>query len=77
MDEVTLEAKELGQYTLEKRIGQGGMGTVFKARHALLRRATAVKLLMPDKADKIAIRRFECEVRMTSRLSPPQRDTDL
>ena len=71
VEEVTLEAKELGQYTLEKRIGQGGMGTVFKARHALMRRATAVKLLLPEKADQIAVRRFEREVQMTSRLSHP------
>lgn len=69
--EATLEAKELGQYTLLKRIGQGGMGTVFKARHALMRRATAVKLLLPDKADRFAIRRFEHEVQMTARLSHP------
>lgn len=66
-----VEAKELGQYTLLKRIGQGGMGTVFKARHALMRRATAVKLLLPDKADRLAIRRFEHEVQMTARLSHP------
>ena len=71
VEEVTLEAKELGQYTLVKRIGQGGMGTVFKARHALMRRATAVKLLLPEKADQIAIGRFEREVQMTSRLSHP------
>ena len=71
VEEVTLEAKELGQYTLVKRIGQGGMGTVFKARHALMRRATAVKLLLPEKADQIAIGRFEREVQLTSRLSHP------
>ena len=71
VEEATLEAKELGQYTLVNRIGQGGMGTVFKARHALMRRATAVKLLMPENADRVAIGRFEREVQMTSRLSHP------
>lgn len=71
MEGVALEAKELGQYTLVKKIGEGGMGLVYQARHALLRRDTAVKLLLPDNANEKAIRRFEREAQLSCRLVHP------
>ena len=41
-------SSQLGQYSLEEKIGEGGMGSVYRARHALLKRPTAVKLLQPE-----------------------------
>jgi serine/threonine-protein kinase len=37
-----------GRYQLEKRLGQGGMGVVYKARHIFLKTAHAIKIILPD-----------------------------
>jgi hypothetical protein len=71
LTEAELKARQLGQYKLVEKIGEGGMGIVYKAHHALLRRETALKLLTPDKANASAVQRFEREVRQTSRLAHP------
>ena len=37
-----------GRYLLERRLGQGGMGVVFQARHTFLKTAHAIKIILPD-----------------------------
>jgi serine/threonine-protein kinase len=71
------EVSELGQYVLEEKIGSGGMGEVWRARHRLLIRPAAIKLIRPKALSttssnpELLMRRFEREARATAALKSP------
>jgi serine/threonine protein kinase/Leucine-rich repeat (LRR) protein len=62
----------LGSHILLERLGEGGMGQVFKARHRNLGRISAIKLIRKERLDNPnAVRRFQREVRSAAALSHP------
>jgi len=66
------KAKKLGQYELDRLIGKGGMGEVYLAHHAMLRRPTAIKLLRALSAQNLrAQQRFQREVKLACQLNHP------
>jgi eukaryotic-like serine/threonine-protein kinase len=70
-------ARELGSYRLEERLGQGGMGEVWRARHRMLARPAAIKLIRPSLlghaggASKNLTQRFEREAQVIAQLRSP------
>ena len=70
-------ARDLGSYHLEEKLGEGGMGEVWRARHRLLARPAAIKLIHPSLTNpgsggpEGAVRRFEREAQAIARLRSP------
>jgi serine/threonine protein kinase len=66
------EAKQLGPYTLQRLIGEGGMGQVWLAKHSRLDRLVAIKLLRPELANvEQQVQRFVQEARAVNRVNHP------
>ncbi|MFO0821776.1 MAG: response regulator [Gemmataceae bacterium] len=62
----------LGNYDILDRLGAGGMGTVFKARHRRMKRIVAVKVLSAEFCkDTAFVQRFQREVEVIARLGHP------
>src|SRR5262249_14783382 len=62
----------LGPYQLLERLGEGGMGQVFKARHLAMQRLGALKVIRHEKLEnQVAVRRFYHEVKAMSQLVHP------
>lgn len=64
-------AKRLGQYQLLGKLGAGGMGEVYIAKHAMMRRPTAIKVIRPEAVGEQTLVRFEREANAASVLTHP------
>src|SRR5260370_219111 len=62
---------QIGVYRIELRLGEGGMGTVYRALDTKLNRMVAIKFLSDERADAAARRRFQREAQMASSLNHP------
>jgi hypothetical protein len=66
-----LENGRLGQYEVLEKLGQGGMGAVYRARHVELGKIVALKVLPSDQMHEISVARFKREVRAVGQLEHP------
>ena len=77
MGEKLTRARSAGSYHLIEKLGEGGMGEVWRAEHRMLARPAAVKLILPDRLGsdqetrRVAVGRFEREAQVTATLRSP------
>lgn len=72
------EARRLGSYQLVERLGSGGMGEVWRAKHRMLARPAAIKVVRPEiladgnpRDQQAVLQRFEREAQMTALMRSP------
>ena len=66
------EKLHVGPYVLVDKIGEGGMSTVWKARHRLMKRTVALKVIRKGHLEEeVAIQRFHREIELAAQLSHP------
>ena len=64
--------QQLGAYTIQSKLGEGGMARVYKGYHARLRREVAIKVILSQIADKEGFKaRFEREAQLIASLQHP------
>jgi serine/threonine-protein kinase len=62
----------LDNYVLMERIGQGGMGQVFRARHRIMDRVVALKIIRPERlTNPDLVKRFRREIKLAGQLAHP------
>ena len=71
MEKAERTIKQLGQYTLEAKIGAGGMGSVYRAASRVLEASDRGEATEQRQREGGALARFEREVQLTSRLNHP------
>lgn len=67
----TLEGRSLDHFSVERMIGGGGMGAVFRGRDLRLNRDVAIKVIPESKRDPETLRRFRMEAQSAAKLDHP------